>query len=536
MTQDQIDWRSKYRQILGEKAELEEQFQLEVASLRRSLGKLGVATEGLVADIDADLGRLRQAIADDKPSIELQSLIESIASSMVRVDERRGQQGLERGRLLSALLAQLERLKLELPPKLKSSWRHTSKRLAAETQPDPSAFEQLVPQLMAIIEHQTGSVPAAESNGLFARLFSSKAESDPVASASPELPDLSAMGAAMRDLLTTLLQDDDHRLRLTELRQQIDSAESLEQLADLMQQLSALLVEINDQEQQQFESFLQQLTSRLDRIQGFFTEPDPVLDQAGQLEQQVRSEVAGLQQSVREATTLPQLQTAVQQRLDNILLNLDQFQQRQQQSRQQTEGRIARLKAQLLETEQESGKLRDQLIKQRLQAMTDSLTQLPNRFAYQVRLRHEYLRWHRHQAPLSLVIIDIDFFKKVNDTYGHLAGDKVLAAVGLLLTESIRETDFVARYGGEEFILLLPETSMPEATKLANKLRLKVQELKIPYLEQQLQVTLSAGISNFNDGDEPDQVLARADTALYRAKQIGRNQVCCEMPPVRRKP
>jgi diguanylate cyclase len=139
------------------------------------------------------------------------------------------------------------------------------------------------------------------------------------------------------------------------------------------------------------------------------------------------------------------------------------------------------------------------------------------------------------EPPLSLVIMDIDFFKKINDTYGHLAGDKVLAGVGRVLTEAIRETDFVARYGGEEFILLLPETSLPEATKLANKLRLRVQENCINYQNQTIVVTLSAGISDFAGDDEADMVLARADAALYRAKQMGRNQVCCEMSPSRRK-
>lgn len=534
MTQ-QIDWRSKYRQILGEKAELEEQLQAEIISLRRSLGKLGVATEGLVADIDADLSRLRQAIADDRPSIELQSLVDSIAFQMVRVDERRGQQGLERGRLLSALVEQINQLPLELPSRHKAAWRKLSRQLLASNQPEINAFEQLVPQLLSIIEHQINRVEPPAQTGLIARLFGSKAdEIQTEAEIEPEL-DLSTLVTAMQHLLATLLQDAEHQQSLSQLKQQIEQATCVEDMAELLQQLSAFLIEINVQEQQQFEQFLQQLSSRLELLQGFFADAEPVSEPSEQLEQQMRTEVAGLQQSVLDATSLPQLQSAVQQRLDNILSSLDQFHQKQQQWQQQSSQRIARLKSQLLETELESSKLREQLMKQRVQAMTDSLTQLPNRFAYQIRLRHEYLRWHRHQAPLSLVIIDIDFFKKVNDTYGHLGGDKVLASVGRLLAESIRETDFVARYGGEEFILLLPETSMPEATKLANKLRLKVQELWIDYLEQRLQVTLSAGISHFVEGDEPEMVLARADTALYRAKQIGRNQVCCEMPPVVRK-
>jgi diguanylate cyclase len=401
MAQDETDWRSRYRQILGEKVELEEQLQAEITSLRRSLGKIGVATEGLVADIDADLRRLRQAIADEKSSVELQALIESIAATMVQVDERRGQQGLERGRFLAALTGQLERLKLDLPATIRSALRKTAKAVEQHPQQDPAAFERLVPQLMAIIEYQnTGKLASPSDNpSLLTRLFGSKTEVVEVAVAEAVPLDLSLLIEPMQRLMASLTQDSPQQTQLSKLSQRLAQVGSLEELADLLQQLSELLVELNSQEQLQFEQFLQQLTSRLDLIQGFLADSGQSFEQGNQLDQQVRSQVQGLQKSVREATTLPALQQAVQQRLDTILANLDQFQEKQRDLQRSSELKIARLKTQLQETEKESSLLRDNLVKQRLQAMTDSLTQLPNRFAYQVRLRHEYLRWHRHGAP-----------------------------------------------------------------------------------------------------------------------------------------
>ena len=135
-----------------------------------------------------------------------------------------------------------------------------------------------------------------------------------------------------------------------------------------------------------------------------------------------------------------------------------------------------------------------------------------------------YARWERYHENLLLIIWDIDFFKKVNDTYGHQGGDEVLKMVAQLLRQQLRKPDFIARFGGEEFVSLLPNTSLGAGFKVADKMRNAVQDLEFTYKDNVIPITISCGISLFGTGDKPGDVFERADKALYQAKEQGRNR------------
>ena len=156
-------------------------------------------------------------------------------------------------------------------------------------------------------------------------------------------------------------------------------------------------------------------------------------------------------------------------------------------------------------------------------AVNDSLTGLHVRRYFMVRFQEEVSRTERYDKTLSVVMADLDYFKAVNDTFGHTAGDKVLKAVGEYLHSSIRDVDCVGRYGGEEFILLLPETEKAAAQRLAERLRKGIAVLDLGNLPK---VTISMGIATFpEDGKNADELLLKADAALYEAKNKGRNRV-----------
>ncbi|NNJ73098.1 MAG: GGDEF domain-containing protein, partial [Enterobacterales bacterium] len=130
---------------------------------------------------------------------------------------------------------------------------------------------------------------------------------------------------------------------------------------------------------------------------------------------------------------------------------------------------------------------------------------------------------------LSLVMSDLDNFKKINDTYGHTCGDYVLQQIADCISKQLRETDFVARFGGEEFVMLLPETNIKEAVIAMNKLRAYIQQLPLQFNGKTFNVNMSFGVATFEAKDDYNLVFNRADTALYRAKSRGRNQVCAEL-------
>lgn len=169
-----------------------------------------------------------------------------------------------------------------------------------------------------------------------------------------------------------------------------------------------------------------------------------------------------------------------------------------------------------------------QLQRQLNQAAThDALTHLPNRRAADDFMAQEALRAQRQGTPISALMIDIDFFKKVNDQHGHAGGDHVLQTLARLLKERARATDMVARWGGEEFLVLLPDTPTAGAQEMAEQLRLAVQNTSFRWQQHTVPITVSIGAATWSSGTfQANALVASADGALYRAKNSGRNCVC----------
>lgn len=160
--------------------------------------------------------------------------------------------------------------------------------------------------------------------------------------------------------------------------------------------------------------------------------------------------------------------------------------------------------------------------------ISDGLTGAYNKRFFLEALDKELSRSKRYQRPLCIVMTDIDHFKFINDTYGHLAGDTVLKEVSQILRRELREEDIFARFGGEEFAIILPETSIEAARLLVDRMRLIVKAKPIGSENQAIEVTFSAGIAERKDSDTVDAIISRADERLYRAKRSGRDQVIIE--------
>lgn len=188
----------------------------------------------------------------------------------------------------------------------------------------------------------------------------------------------------------------------------------------------------------------------------------------------------------------------------------------------QLEAAARELERKVAERTQELAQANQQLAEQ---ARTDALTGLPNRLAANEFLAHEFRLLARRPVPYAVLLIDVDYFKKVNDQFGHAVGDTVLQHVGATLANAVRSNDFLGRIGGEEFVAVLPMTAMHEALVVADKLRLAVQAGPVDPVGQ---LTVSIGVAAAqNDDASVDDAVKRADAMLYQAKGAGRN---CVMP------
>jgi diguanylate cyclase (GGDEF)-like protein len=160
-------------------------------------------------------------------------------------------------------------------------------------------------------------------------------------------------------------------------------------------------------------------------------------------------------------------------------------------------------------------------------AITDSLTEVHTRRYVTERLQEELKRSKARNIKMSFLMIDVDFFKKFNDKYGHLTGDQILRETGALINENIREIDIAGRYGGEEFCVILPDTGYQGAQYAAERIRKAVEDAVIKAYDASVKVTVSIGTSTFpDDSKKMDELIDKADWALYRAKKMGRNKVC----------
>jgi diguanylate cyclase len=248
-----------------------------------------------------------------------------------------------------------------------------------------------------------------------------------------------------------------------------------------------------------------------------------------QLQSNVGDGMKTITQALSEHQDINTLKSAVQAQVQSIQGALNNSKEQSQASDDDSlSSQLSALIERVRKMEEQDSEIREKLEQEKIRAITDTLTGLPNREAYNGKIHEEMLRWQRYQHPLCLAVLDIDFFKKVNDTYGHQTGDKVLKAVATSVAQRLREVDFIARFGGEEFVILLPETSAENALSMLNRTRERLAKTHLRSKkgdeETKFTVTVSIGIVEFKDGDTAENAFERADKALYDAKENGRNQ------------
>ena len=304
-------------------------------------------------------------------------------------------------------------------------------------------------------------------------------------------------------------------------------AEGLERVARLVNDQRASLM----REKKEIEELLQQMDVRLSEIASYLASDTADHKSAQTSSQQfdllVTSEVRSLGSDVHSAQDLGALRNRVRDRLEIISHHLQDFRTREGARVSAQLDRTQRMRVRVTDLEREIHGLHKSLQEEQSLRMIDALTGIPNRAAYDDRIRHEFMRWQRENAPVSVLAWDIDRFKEINDAYGHSAGDKVLRVIAQHLAHHVRGTDFVARYGGEEFVMILIGTDATAASQTADKIRVGIENMGFHFHNKPVAVTASCGITTFRGDDTPETIFDRADRALYRAKDGGRN--CCRI-------
>ncbi|UZE12082.1 diguanylate cyclase [Pseudomonas sp. B21-053] len=349
---------------------------------------------------------------------------------------------------------------------------------------------------------------------------------------SPE-PSYSSVATHIEETLLGLLDDltlpERHRPQAEAMRERLQNGLNWYELLPILDDLATLMLAITDSGQHEFEAYLQQLNERLESFQSNLQAASAGhadnRSAAREMDTQIREQVDGLQTSMQDAANLQDLKHVLENHLEGLLGTMDQHQKQRDEREQEVAARLQGLAERVAHMEQEALGYREHLEEQRQKALIDPLTGLPNRAAWSERLEHEIAEWQQHGNTLMLAMLDLDHFKRINDNYGHLAGDKVLKIIASVLRKRLRGSDFIARFGGEEFVLLMPATVPAVGAKLLETLRASIEACPFHFKGERVTVTISMGLAAFKPGEHSDMVLKRADQALYRAKNAGRNRI-----------
>lgn len=584
----ETDWKDKYLTAL-EDQEKRERAQQELASLlMRAVTRIALIADGVDSTLDKQLAGLRQMLRDGNPSRrDLNTVVDALEGQVKRLDDVRSERTRTIQQSFKSLISQLNQLRPEKASRQqlnqldKSLGRRAGKveeyaslvkefsrvqkglledagglriskpfwhRWAPESESEvvappeeppsdrPADREDAAPaeqEAQGIAPHEL-----SESDGLdlASELIAEPDAIDP-ASVGKE-PPFSKLNQAVCAILTELLDQIEVPPMAKEnyegAHKQLARGLNWYELVPVLEDVSIVVMSAFDNNQKEFEKFLSRLNGRLSEAYQFISASRSVHEDGAEanreLKDSMQAQVSAMQQSVVAATSLDHLKSEVNQRLEQIVAAMDDHSRGEQAREASLSEQLDSLVERVKNMEAASADVEQRIEEQRQKALRDVLTQLPNREAYQQRLEQEFDRWQRYHRPLTMVVCDVDHFKKINDSYGHLAGDKVLRIIARTLKKRLRKTDFIARYGGEEFVILMPETPEEAALKVCEGVRQAIANCPFHFKEQPVKITTSFGVSGFYEGDLADAVFARADKALYEAKNRGRDR--CVAAPV----
>ena len=548
------DWKSRYQDALGELKAREREWQAIEALLRKTIGRLTIAGRGLDQRLDRQLLEIRE-LSREKRDEKLAQALSRLSEIITALDDPKPNSKSRRSDPILLMLELLQGIHFNTDQRvhLREICSELLKSVAGGH--DRETMSAYIQQLSALINENFDNLEEDRSVAIVMRLLD-LLELDPACSLQirEDFADLEKLEEAelqnlarrlnqqllgkpgdssIDEVMTTLLerlavvQGNDGSAQAIQTRMHENGEENwVETLNDIVTAVSESLKRL-DREKKELESFILNVTTQLGEITESIAEGhrDHCSDHedAQSLHDFVQDGMALMQKNFQSASDLHELKASIAENITQIRDGVESFVERFDERHEATEERNLRLTEKLSKMEQETQELQVMLNENREKLLYDSLTGVHSRMAYDERIVQELARWNRYRTPFSYAILDIDHFKRINDNFGHNAGDKALKIVAQMMLQYVRQSDYVFRIGGEEFVLLLTNTPAADAAGMIEKLRAGIAASAIHFKGEPINLTLSAGITETRVDDSYETIYERADEALYRAKNAGRN-------------
>jgi diguanylate cyclase len=516
----------KLDSAIESRSSLEDDFNLQSNLLIQFISKLSLISTGIDLELDNRIAQLRTLFTKSAPISDIEEKI-AVISKLLQ------QHSITNEKNISHMHEQFNQAggSLQKIKGLPDNLRRDLRALLTETKDSKDTLIQYIPllsKLLTFYEHALKAKNATPTQGVLQPEKSISApnkQSNDHNSTSFDVSILEKISVS----LSSLPLSKDHTNDLLAIKKKLMADQSSDEVLHHLVDIFDVIVADFKDEKNSAENFLTNLSATLTKVQSAVKET--IASQKNsrltndKINLKLQGQLTDMTGIVEKALSLNQVKEDINEKLQCIASTLEQKSKFEQQNHQQLADKLNEMSAKVEQLEQQSKVFEDKLAEQQKKGMQDALTKLANRAAFDEFFAKAIVRFHHKPFDLALVVIDIDDFKKINDTYGHTAGDKTLQVIAKTIVKKVSKATFVGRYGGEEFVLIYSKTKEEILTAELNALNEFVARLPFKFKSHKVSITLSIGVTHIKSDDNMQTAFERADQAMYKAKKQGKNQV-----------
>jgi diguanylate cyclase len=527
--------KSRLESAINARSEIENEFSAQSALLTRFIGKLSQACKGTDILLDNKLATLRTTLKTSTSFTDLDRDIKAISILLRQHSLKNDKNSIEIHEQLNASSIGLQKVK-----KFPKENRHQLQALIGKIEQSQSSLIQYIPimsEFIAFYEsiiHQQINKPAEQALAANKSVTLGKInkvgthELTKKISVTEQVVPQELIGR-FSSILNTLVLSNKHKADITKIKSSLHGPVSNQLLMTKCLNVFDFMIENLEQERSRAKVFLLTLSETLSSVQvsvnATIVSSSKSRVQNAKINEELTDKINAVSIGIIDAGSLSEMKVDVNDKIQKIAKTLENKAKLEEKQSLALHDKLNNMSAQVKQLEQQNKVFEKRIQEVQAKSFQDTLTKLANRAAFDAFFAKEIVRFHHKQFDLAITVIDLDDFKRINDTYGHTAGDKTLQIIADTLTKFMSKDVFISRYGGEEFVLIFKGVDKITVMNKLNMLRKKVSSLPFTFKGTRVSITFSIGVTFVQRYDNVNSAFERADTALYQAKNDGKNKV-----------
>lgn len=492
--------------------------------------KLSQVGKGIDKSLDNKLAKLRTLFSSSASLVDIEKLVKETSAQLNKFSQKNTNDIRELQNEFNNAGAALQKVN-GLPDNLRRELR----TLLKDNEDSKDSLAQYIPLLSQLVTfYQTAlksSASGSVSGGLLNQLQqpATKSTSEVTQAKSQEIIADKKVVKKFNEFLTKITVSRQYKPQILKIKSELNENMPNDRL--LSSFLAAFDVISHDLqlERNTAKVFLSTLSDTLSTVQSAvkstILSQEKCQQKHTELNEQLQGQITDMADGLDQANSLVDIKVDINSKLKAIATTLEEKTSFEVSQQKELEKKLVDMQEKVNKLERQGKTFEKRIQEQQAKSLQDALTKLYNRAAFDEHFAKEIVRCQHNNIPLAIVVADLDNFKRINDTYGHTAGDKTLQVIANTFTKQVQDKGFIARYGGEEFVLIFSDQSKESLVKRLNVMREKISQLPFKFKNNKVSITISVGVTHIKPDDNVHIAFERADEALYKAKEQGKNQV-----------